>query len=59
MKISKKLKLMLKSILSLQMGEVATDKAKLYWDGEGDLKEGDEVFVEDEEGNFLPAPDGE
>ena len=59
MKITNKLKLMLKSILSLTMGEVATDKAKLYWDGEGDLEQGMEVFVEDEEGEFAPAPDGD
>ena len=63
MKISSKLKLVLKSILSLQMGEISTDKAVLYWDGEGDLKEGDEVFVRggDPEDNaeLQPAADGE
>ena len=58
MKITNKLKLMLKSILSLQLGEIETDKAKLYFDG-ADLAEGMEVFVEDEEGNFNPAPDGD
>ena len=58
MKITNKLKLMLKSILNLQLGEIETDKAKLYFDGE-DLAEGMEVFVEDEEGNFVAAPDND
>ena len=59
MKITNKLKVMLRSILSLQLGEVATDKAVLKWDGEGELQEGMEVFVEDENGEFVPAPDGD
>lgn len=59
MKITNKLKVMLRSILSLQLGEVATDKAVLKWDGEGELQEGMEVFVEDENGEFIPAPDGD
>lgn len=45
MKITERLKVMLKSILSIQMGEVNTDKGVLVWDGaDEDLKEGDEVF---------------
>lgn len=59
MKITNKLKVVLKSLLSLQMGEVATDKAVLKWDGEGDLAEGMEVFVEGEDGEIVPAPDGD
>ena len=60
MKITNKLKVMLKSILSLQLGEVATDKAVLKWDGEEqDLAEGMEVFVEGEDGELIPAPDGD
>ena len=39
--------------------EVVTDAATLIWDGEEDLKAGDEVFVEDEEGNRTPAADGD
>ena len=39
---------------------IETDKGKLEWNDEGeDLKAGDEVFVRDEEGNRIPAPDGE
>lgn len=40
-------------------GKVATDNGELVWDGEEDLKEGDEVFIVDEEGNRTAAPDGD
>lgn len=60
MKIQNTLKLALKRLLSLQFGQVTTDKAVLIWDGSENLKEGDEVFIQ-EEGNDEPvvAPDGE
>ena len=58
MKISQKLRVLLKSVLSLKMGQVETDKATLIWDGEEELKEGIEVFVREEE-EVVPAPDGE
>lgn len=39
---------------------IQTDKGKLEWDNESeDLKEGDAVYVRDEEGNRVPAPDGD
>ncbi len=39
---------------------IETDKGKLEWNNEDeDLKAGDEVFIRDEEGNRIPAPDGE
>lgn len=39
---------------------IETDKGKLEWDDESrDLKEGDAVYVRDEEGNRVPAPDGD
>ena len=39
---------------------IETDKGKLEWDDESqDLKEGDAVYVRDEEGNRIPAPDGD
>ena len=41
-----------------KMGRKATDKGELVWNGEDDLKEGDEVFVENE-GELVPAEDGE
>ena len=58
MKITERLKVMLKNILSIKMGEVDTNKGRLVWDGEDDLKAGDEVFqiVDDEP---KPAEDGE
>ena len=58
--ITTKLKVALKSLLSLQMGEVATDKAVLIFDGE-ELVEGMEVFVADAEAEdgVRPAEDGD
>ena len=39
---------------------IETDKGKLEWDNEEeDLKAGDAVYVRDEEGNRVPAPDGD
>ena len=58
MKITQALKVTLKSLLSLKFGEVKTDKSVLVFDGE-ELKEGMEVFVLDEEGNAVPAEDGD
>lgn len=49
---------MLKSMLSFQMGEVATDKGTLVFDGE-DLAAGMEVFILNEEGEPEPAADGD
>ena len=40
-------------------GNVSTDKGVLAWDGDEDLKEGDAVFIEDQEGNRTDAPDGD
>ena len=40
-------------------GSVVTDKYLLEWPGEEDLKEGDEVFIEEAEAGLVPAPDGE
>lgn len=59
MKLTEKLKATLRKMLSLQLGEVATkDGKKLYWSSEEDLREGLEVFVEDENGELIPAPNG-
>lgn len=58
MKLSSKLKIALKSLLSVSLSEVETDKATLIYDGE--LAEGIEVFVRDEEAEdgVKPAEDG-
>lgn len=56
MKIAEKLKIVLKRALSLELGRIATDKGELVYDGE--LAVGTEVFVEDENGEMVPAPDG-
>lgn len=42
-----------------EFGRIATDNGELVWEGEEDLKAGDEVFTEDEEGNRNPAADGD
>lgn len=59
MKITNSLKIALKNLLSIKMGSVQTDKAALVWDGDEDLKAGDEVFVLDENGEAVPAADGD
>lgn len=38
---------------------VRTDNGELHWEGSEDLKEGDDVFILDEEGNREPAPNGD
>ena len=40
-------------------GRIITDKYELVWEGEDDLKEGDEVFIQEAEAGLVPAPDGE
>ena len=47
------------SKILVECGDVTTDKGILYWESDADLKEGDEVFVQDTEGNKTPAPDGD
>lgn len=58
MKITQKLRIMLKSMLDFKMGEVQTNKAVLVFDGE-ELREGMEVYVIGEDGEPVPAEDGE
>ena len=41
------------------LGSVSTDKGVLSWDGEEDLKAGDEVFILDGEGNRSVPEDGD
>lgn len=53
-----KIKAALAAILA-QYGSVATDKGVLNWDGEEDLKAGDKVFTEGEDGQRAGAADGE
>ena len=45
--------------LLAQFGNVATDNGILAWEGDEDLKAGDEVFIEDSEGNRTPAPESD
>lgn len=45
--------------LLAEFGNISTDKGVLAWDGDEDLKEGDAVYIEDQEGNRTDAPDGD
>ena len=58
MSILKKLRAGLQRLL-VEFGATTTDKGVLYWDGDEDLKAGDTVYTEDEEGNRSAAEDGE
>jgi hypothetical protein len=40
-------------------GNVTTDRGVLAWDGDEDLKEGDAVYIEDQDGNRTEAADGD
>jgi hypothetical protein len=42
-----------------EFANVTTDKGILAWDGDEDLKVGDDVYIEDAEGNRTPAEEGE
>lgn len=45
--------------LLAEFGNISTDKGVLAWDGDEDLKAGDAVYIEDQEGNREAAPDGD
>lgn len=53
-----KLKARLAKILA-EFGSVTTDKGVIHWDGDEDLKAGDRVEVEDNDGNREAAADGD
>lgn len=58
-KVTKFLKALESALVSVACGSTTTDKGVLIWDGDEDLKEGDEVFMEDAEGNRTSAEDGD
>ena len=60
MKITKTLKIALKSLLDVKMGEIVTKENTLIFDGE-EYAVGTEVFVNDpeNEGEVIVAPDGD
>lgn len=53
-----KIKLELAKMLA-KFSDVKTDKAVLTWDSDEDLREGMDVYVADENGEYAPAADGE
>lgn len=56
---NKMIKNTLKFMQSLiKLGNIETDKGTIYWVGDQDLKEGDEVYLDGEEG-ATPVEDGE
>ena len=54
----KRFKAALAKVLA-EFANVTTDKGVLAWDGDDDLKAGDNVYVEDADGNRTPAEDGD
>ena len=59
MKVKKFFEALEAALVAVKMGSITTDKGVLSWDGEEDLKEGDRVFLEDEEGERRDAEDGQ
>ena len=55
MKVSKFINALRKAV---SFRTVTSDKGIIAWEGDEDLKVGDELFIEDEEGNRTPAEDG-
>lgn len=58
MKITQRLRIMLKSMLDFEMGQIATDKAVLVFDG-NELHEGMEVYVIGPDNEPVPAANGD
>lgn len=56
--MSKLKKIIQKLSTLLELGNITTDKAILYWDGEEDVQVGDSVYTEDADGNRVEAADG-
>lgn len=46
-------------MLLMEFNNLSTNKAELYWEEDSELMVGYKVFVEDAEGNKVPAADGE
>lgn len=57
MKITEKLKMIIKCALAMDVKEISTDKGILLYDAE-EIKEGVEVFIKDETEELKPAEDG-
>lgn len=55
----KLIKLKLMNLVKLALATVSTDKGTLEYDGTGELKVDMEVYVRNEDGDIVTAPDGE
>ena len=47
------------AIANIKMGSATTKEGIIFWDGDGELAVGDNVFVENEDGERTAAPDGD
>lgn len=59
MKFLTKAKLKLAQLAKLELGSTQTDKGTLYYTEEGDLLDGYDVFVLDDDGAYITPEDGE
>lgn len=48
-----------KLVTRVQFGSISTDKGVLFWDGDGELEVGFNVYTDNEAGERVPAADGE
>lgn len=48
-----------KLVTKVQLGSISTDKGVLFWDGDGELEVGFNVYTENEAGERVAAADGE
>ena len=54
-----RIKKALARFVAVRMGSVSTDNGVLFWDGDGELEAGVNVYQENEDGEWVPAADGE
>ena len=63
MKLKNKMKLLFKSIFTQFGSVISAEGQQIIWDGDGDIAEGYEVYMEQENENgeleYVPVPDGE
>ena len=54
-----RIKKALARFVAVRMGSISTDNGVLFWDGDGELEAGVNVYQENEDGEWIPAADGE
>lgn len=58
-KLMKIKEMLSKMLIDVELGALTTDKGVIYWNGDEELAVGDEVLVEDENGEKVQAEAGE